>query len=525
MKITIDIITGFLEGGKTTFLQELLQRNDLSIFKKIVLVVCEEGVEEYEEEVLQNRQVQKVVLEKEEDLTDSFFVQIAEKYAPDHILIEYNGTWDIATILERAFPPGYLIRTIAYLGNTEVFENQLHNMASLIQPQILNSDVVLLNRFEKEKKEQARIAKDVKNINANTEVVFLHGLEDNNLIKEYFGTLNGSLKRSLHRKKNIEAGICGIIILAIMLFVYSIEGGNYIQSVVTIFLSIIMQAIPFLLLGAFISAGIQIFASTGWIIRQIEKNSWYSFLIAAVAGFFLPVCDCGMVPIVSGLLRKNAPLPQTMTFWLSSSAVSPIVIVSMLYAFPGQLDFVAYRIITGIIIGVMTGIVLKIRKIETKDVIKENSTVQKVGKDILALRYHGIRGKIEALFTVAQIEFFRVAEFVIIGSVFSAALQTLLPKTFRNYIGNNIVLQFTIMFLAAIVISICSTSNVFIGRSFSNNISMVPILSYIVLGPMLDLGNMVMLSGILKKKFLLFIMLLVMLEGTLIFGVLAMLYR
>ena len=78
-----------------------------------------------------------------------------------------------------------------------------------------------------------------------------------------------------------------------------------------------------------------------------------------------------------------------------------------------------------------------------------------------------------------------------------------------------------VMVVAAMLMSTCSTSNAFIGRSFSSNFSLVPILSFIVMGPMLDLKNMVMLSEILKKRFLVLLSFMVIIESAIMFGALA----
>lgn len=193
----------------------------------------------------------------------------------------------------------------------------------------------------------------------------------------------------------------------------------------------------------------------------------------------------------------------------------------MLYAFPEQPYLAVVRVITGLMIGIMVGVILKLINLETKDVTKGNRRVQNIGKDILELKYDGIKGKIEAVFAGAKVEFFRVAEYVIVGALISAVLQTIMPQTMKSFIGNNIIVQFIVMIVAAMLMSTCSTSNAFIGRSFSNNFSTVPILSFIVMGPMLDLKNMVMLSEILKKRFLLFLATLVIIESAIVFGALS----
>ncbi|MEA4967460.1 MAG: permease, partial [Bacteroidaceae bacterium] len=421
MATYIDVITGFLESGKTTVIKDLLKSNLIEELNKILLVICEEGFTEYDEEKLKKMHIETLFLEDESDLNDDLFKQIADEYNPDYIIVEYNGTWDITKILRLKIPFNYKFRNVAFVSDAGNFMNQLSNMVTVMQPHILNCDIVIFNRFENlQRSMQKKLVSDVKNINPKTKVTFLNEFETDKILTKCFTSFYNPGNVFLNFKTLLKVDIFFVLCFSLFLIFETFNAYSYIQSVAIVFLSILMQAIPFILLGAFISAGIQIFASTGWIMKQISKGRWYSFLIAAVAGFFMPICDCGMVPIISGLLKKDTPLPQTITFWLSSSAVSPIVIVSMLYAFPEHPYLAVVRVVTGLIIGIMTGIILKLVNIKTENVTKGNRRVQNIGKDILELKYDGIKGRIEAIFAGAKIEFFRVAEYVIVGALISA---------------------------------------------------------------------------------------------------------
>lgn len=522
MAAYMDIITGFFESGKTTFIQEILNSKYIKEYQKILLIVCEEGFTEYEEEELARKNVKIRLLEKESDLEDEFMQQLISRENPEYVLMEYNGTWDISKILRLKLPLGYKIRTLFYLSNAETFRNQLSNMMTFIQPHILNSNVVVFNRFETvDVQLKKELVRDIKGINSRTKVTFLQEFEADKRLKERFISSINPENVTWNVKTNLKATFFFILCICAFYFFKSPNIYSLTQSVVSIFLSILIQAIPFILFGAFISAGIQIFVPTGWVMNQITKERWYSFLVACVAGVFMPICDCGMVPIISGLLKKNTPLPQTITFWLSSSAVSPVVVISMLYAFPEQPHLAILRVIAGIFIGIMTGVILKLIHIKSADIINGKQAVQRIGTDILELKYRGMKGKIEAVFAGAKIEFFRVAEYVIMGAFISAVLQTVIPQTMKGLISSNLMIQFVVMIVAAILMSTCSTSNAFIGRSFSNHFFIVPILSFVVMGPMLDLKNMIMLSEVLKKRFLFLLALLIIVEGAIVFGFLS----
>lgn len=514
MAVYIDVITGFLESGKTTFIKELIDGKTLQEYEKTVLIVCEEGIEEYALDYLQEKNINLIILEEYGEITNQRFESIMEEYDPDYIIMEYNGTWDIGGLLSLKLPRYCSFRNLIHISEAGRFKHYLSNMASIIQPQIVNSDLVLFNRFDSlDGREKKQLKNQVKNMNPKTEAVFAEDLVQSR-VRNYF--------KPFEKYRKITPGmiIFAVILLALCLIPLPLLEQLYdnIRSVSTIFLSILMQALPFILLGAFVSSAIQLLIPTGWILRRFSEQKYGSFFFAAIAGFFIPVCDCGLVPIVSGLLKKDTPLPQTMTFWLTSAAVNPIVILSVLYAFPDKPWLAVLRVLAGAAIGIMAGIILKIAGIKTRDVIKENRNVN-IGADLLELKYPGTGGKITAVFEGAKIEFFRVSKYVIIGAFISSLFQSAVPRNLQSYIGGSTGVQMFIMIIAAVFMSTCSTSNAFIGRSFARNFGLLPVMSFIVMGPMLDFKNLIMLSEILKKSFLVKLAALVIAAGLFVFGI------
>lgn len=512
MAVFIDVITGFIESGKTTFINKLIERKTFLEYGKTVLVVCEEGIGTYSAEDLKTCNISPVILSESEELTDEWMDALITEYTPDYIIIEYNGTWDIGRLLALRLPKFCMFRNLIHISEAGRFNPYLRNMSSILQPQIINSDLIVFNRagqLAEENKKQLK--SQVRAINPKTETIF-EG--DQNQLEKYFVPFE--------KYHKITSGM--IIMALTLLFLCLIpfhtleQIYDHIRSVSTIFLSILMQALPFILLGAFISSGIQLFIPTGWIIRKFSGRKFVSFFFAAIAGFFMPVCDCGLVPIVSGLLKKGTPLPQTMTFWLTSAAVNPIVILSVLYAFPDRPWLAVIRVLAGTVIGILAGVILKAVKIETADVIKNSNTVT-VGSSLLTLQQPGTSGKITAVFDLAKIEFFRVTKYVIIGALVSSLFQGILPRGLQNYIGGSMIIQMLIMIAGAIFMSTCSTSNAFIGRSFIGNFALLPVMSFIVLGPMLDFKNLFMLSEVLKKSFLIKLAALVIATALLVFGI------
>lgn len=520
MGVYVDVVTGFLESGKTTFIKNLFAKKRKENYEKIILLVCEEGIEEYDLKFLEANHITLYKVEEISELTGDIFEKIEQMEEPDYILVEYNGTWDISPLLNAKIPNYYMFRNISFVSESDSFLHYLSNMSSILLPQIKNSDFVIFNRFEKLNALQLKMYKNqVKSINSNTKPFFLDQPYDNK-------SLYDSYAPNEQFKALITPGMVIILITMVALCFLSnnvlINLYQFIQKVSISFLSILIQALPFILLGAFISSLIQIAIPSSRIIGMITKHNIKSLIGAAFAGFFFPVCDCGLVPMISGLLKKGAPLPQIMTFWLTSAAMNPIVILSVLYAFPSNPRIAVLRVLAGLLTGLFVGIILMFLKINTKDVINENLSLQTVGGELLEVDRESKFYKLNAVIKGTQLEFFRVLKYVIIGALLSSVGLLFLPQTIKNFIGANDILQYLIMLLAAIFMSTCSTSNAFIARSFTASFSYPSIISFMALGPMLDFKNLIIFSETLKKRFLIQVCFLTAVIGFLTFNVLNM---
>ncbi|BCJ96048.1 permease [Anaerocolumna cellulosilytica] len=515
MAVNIDVITGFLEAGKTTFIKELLQSDTLEEYENPLLLLCEEGMIEYEMELLEKSNTRIHIIESYEELNEELFTTLEREYNPDYIIVEYNGTWEITDFFSKRKPGHYNIRNVIFISDGTTFQSYLSNMTTLIQPHILNSNFVIFNRIEHlDQKEKAKLKRVVHNINKNTGVYFPIQWSEEKKIMNYFTPFETYQKIS-------PGMIITLVILSILCFLpyKRLESiYEYVQAVSVFFISILMQAVPFVLLGAFVSSFIQLMVPASFIISRFTKNNYKSYFFAAIAGFFLPVCDCGLIPMVSGLLKKGAPLPQTMIFWLTSAAVNPVVILSVLYAFPDKPYLVLIRIAAGIIIGLLVGFLLRFGNYTTKDAINTEGILSGISGNVLKIEGSSIKERLKGVFYGAKLEFFRVFKFVIYGAFLSALLQYSFGPFIKGLFGGNFALELVIMMVAAVFMSTCATSNAFIGRSFNTNFSQASVLAFVVLGPMIDFKNLIMLSEVLKMSFLLRLVLMICFNGLLLFS-------
>lgn len=171
MEIPVYLINGFLESGKTTFIQETLQNDEFFSNEKSLLIVCEEGAEEYDTKLLSACKTDILTLSEEEKLTTKFLKDCQKKYNPQRILIEYNGMWKMDSIINLLLPKDWVIVQIITLADASTFELYLNNMRSMISDHFTNSDMVIFNRCKEDTK-QGLYRRSVKAVNRRAQIYF-----------------------------------------------------------------------------------------------------------------------------------------------------------------------------------------------------------------------------------------------------------------------------------------------------------------------------------------------------------------
>lgn len=110
-------------------------------------------------------------------------------------------------------------------------------------------------------------------------------------------------------------------------------GTDAIQSFKTMLISIVLEAVPFILLGVLVSAALQAYVSERWLARFLPQNPVAGILVACVFGILFPICECGMIPVVRRLIAKGMPLYIGIVFMLVGPIVNPVVYAATYTAF------------------------------------------------------------------------------------------------------------------------------------------------------------------------------------------------
>lgn len=281
---------------------------------------------------------------------------------------------------------------------------------------------------------------------------------------------------------------------------------NSFQQLNTIFLSILIEAIPFVLIGVLIAGFIQIFVTEDHIKRWIPKNKILAILMSCIAGALFPACECGIVPIVRRLIAKGVPLCAGVGFLLTGPLINPIVILSTYMAFGNDSRIAILRMgigfIAALIIALVTGVLYKSNQLRHTAISSSHEHASIPGKQpFLHKLDHMLKHSID--------EFFDMSKFLILGAFIAAFVQTYISTKSLLLFGEGEIASIGVMMGLAYFLSLCSEADAFIGASFRNVFSTSSILGFLVYGPMIDLKNTIMLLSVFKAQFVIVLLTLI----------------
>lgn len=271
----------------------------------------------------------------------------------------------------------------------------------------------------------------------------------------------------------------------------------------TLFMGTMMSTIPFLLLGILVSAWLRYFVSNRFLVRVFPKQTGIGFVSAVFAGLLLPVCECGIVPVATRLIRKGVTVPVAITFMLAAPIVNPIVILSTWMAFQDYPKMVFIRLFLGICVALIVGFSIsfipKLRNVTIKPESLDDCCAIPMGS--MANEETSFLKRLQKMLLFTGEEFFKVGKFVLLGAFLASLMQIVLPRTFEEALWNKPVVSILGLMAFAFAISICSSADAFIARGLMNRLPFVSVVGFLIYGPVMDLKSVMMLFEHFPKRF------------------------
>lgn len=282
------------------------------------------------------------------------------------------------------------------------------------------------------------------------------------------------------------------------------------------------ETLPFLLIGSVFSSVIHVFLPSGALRRIFPRNPFLSILVALSMGAFLPICECASVPLARTLRRHGLPLSSVAAFLLAAPLVNPLTILSTYVAFVGSpRPMYLLRVGLGFIAAFVIAAIVETRTKKVTDTTKVTPAPQfyplspsRKRQALLVLpqrRRRSFSERISDTLAHASTDFLDSARYLIAGLCAAAAVRALVPADSLSRALSSPLTAIPVGALAAILLSLCSSADAFVARSIFIPASYPAALTFLILGPMMDLKNSILLSRFVQPRRLLqFIALIVL---------------
>ncbi|WP_101913032.1 permease [Megasphaera vaginalis (ex Bordigoni et al. 2020)] len=491
-RIPVYIVTGFLSTGKTRFINHVLPWRETTAG----VVLMEEGMT-----APACDHVLTVPLAADGNIRGIAY--LLRRYLREHpvgeLWVEWNGMVPFrlaeALFFHRDLRNLIEIKTVFFVTTAAFCLHRLGKTGTAVVSQLRNADKVVM--FEPP---------------ALTEGETVHAA--GHIVKTLrpdigitcFGELSSAqrtnrLCRPVRKTSLVRFFVLFLCLAGLYGFFATAGDPDYdsLNTVLTYSMATLLQGLPFLVLGILCSSALQLFLSASFIETFLRGNLLQGMVSALVGAVLFPVCDCAAIPVFRGLVSRKVPVPTAMLFMLAGPLLNPIVILSTYYAFMGVNSVVLARLVLGTVAAVTVSLsFLGYKGLERED-FRQQVPLEFCGFDATSGAPYG---KGMQFLLHARSDFFRMAPYLLIGTVLSSLFQVYGEGAFFLYdLQEHVPVAIVLLLALAFLLSLCSTSDAMIARNLSTRVPLPAVMGFLIMGPMLDVKNFLILSALFPKAF------------------------
>jgi uncharacterized membrane protein YraQ (UPF0718 family) len=300
------------------------------------------------------------------------------------------------------------------------------------------------------------------------------------------------------------------------------------QDLTTLALSIVVEALPFVILGALVSVIVRLFAPTQRILRLLPKRPLLRRLSISLFGTFMPVCECGNVPVARGLVIRGLSVAESTTFLLAAPIINPVTLLATSQAFRLDPSIVWIRMAGALLIANLVGGLIALYKDQMELVSKGfyNTLCEAGAADEHHHHEHHDhdhhhassrwRDRWQEGIVIFRDEVSLMLKVLCLGALIAGATQVFVPRDVLTSLGGDPFLSILAMIALAFIVSICANVDAFFALAYSNTFTTGSIVAFLVFGPMVDIKMLTMMRTTYKARLLAVITLVVTLSSILI---------
>ncbi|MCU1406928.1 MAG: permease, partial [Glaciihabitans sp.] len=257
---------------------------------------------------------------------------------------------------------------------------------------------------------------------------------------------------------------------------------NHVQDFLTLSISVIIESLPFVVLGVLLSILVQVWIPDHIFIKLMPRNPFARRLVISLLGVLLPVCECGNLPLARGLIVKGLTVSESMTFLLAAPIVNPITIVTTYQAFGFDDGILAARLIGGFVIANLIGWLFS-RHPAQMQLLTDRFAAECAMPDPHAHTETRRTKSIDLFVRETSI----ILPALFLGSVVAGLVQVAVSRQVLVTLGSNPLWSIVAMMVLAFIISICSNVDAFFILNFASTFLPGSIVAFLVFGPMIDI--------------------------------------
>ena len=259
------------------------------------------------------------------------------------------------------------------------------------------------------------------------------------------------------------------------------------QSWMTVFVAVLVQALPFLVLGVALSAAIAVFVPASFFARALPSRATLAVPVAGLAGAVLPGCECASVPVAGALVRRGVTPAAALAFLLSAPAINPIVLTATAVAFPVDPEMVLARAVASLLVACVMGWLWQ--RLGRPDWLRPPG--RPAADDL---------GKGAVFWDSLRHDVMHAGGFLVVGALAAATLKTVVPAGWLQAAADHPVVSVLALAIFAVLLSICSEADAFVAASLTP-FSLTARLAFLVVGPMIDLKLFAMQTATFGRGF------------------------
>ena len=286
---------------------------------------------------------------------------------------------------------------------------------------------------------------------------------------------------------------------------------NQLQDLLTLAISVIVESMPFVILGIVLSIIVQEWVPDSWIMRFLPRNPFLRRAAISFLGVFLPVCECGNVPLARGLMVKGFTVSESMTFLIAAPIINPITIATTHAAFGWDSGILIARIVGGFAIANLIG------WLYSRHHDQDSLLTARFAAECRVPQHHEHGGaRVNKSLELFVREAGVIMPALFIGSLVAGAIQVLVPRDVLVTLGSNPLWSILAMIVLAFVISVCSNVDAFFILPFASTFLPGSIVTFLLFGPIIDIKMLALLRTTFTTRVLVQLTVVVGLSSALI---------